>query len=527
MDCNPLSDVIENSDVSLRSAHISREVKQLLLDFFAASNAFQLWNHKIRNQKFKALLKQGDFLHLNRSQIKRVYDLYSSTVTLKQFIATSIVKKTDEMINNDAKSISMDSMISILGNCYFQFSLNEEFNGLPDKLRNFLFINYNASNSYAEGIWNNIDEQTVLYNTTLVRYYNRVLLKLYKNYWQALAAVESGEMKLTGVNLSIFINQLEYNLKLKRDIDSKDSESEMRKLFLNRTCMQALLTEINDEDMYKSVNEKNVILYPAYVELIYKHGCRDDLYHIFFQVFENACYDYYATSVAMMKIKDTDDEITSGDESNDTDEENKDFSCIQMKSLYFICGAAFRSMLGINVAKDVQTVLLSNLTISLSQALEMKLPCAKIEDEAKIRDNSTNEIQLICVNKEIFECVVAIEREVLIPVFGNLQLLAAVGNRFYSFIKAQFRSHNSFTLLEDTFYKVVKVNTNITIKADTLVNALLDKFEDYYLHTRFNDFIIAQLPRVNKVLSGRSNSMFENIGFRDKIKVGAIDDNRK
>ena len=126
-----------------------------------------------------------------------------------------------------------------------------------------------------------------------------------------------------------------------------------------------------------------------------------------------------------------------------------------------------------------------------------------------------------------FECIVGIEREVLIPVFGNLQLLAAVGNRFYSFIKAQFRSNNSFSLLEDIFKRALLVNSNSLVNADVEVNALLDKFEDFYLHTRFNDFIIAQLPRVNKVLSGRSNSVLGKIGFRDKIKVGAVDDNRR
>ena len=106
--------------IGQRSKHMSSNVKQILLEFFAKCNAFELWNDTIRNSKIRAIIKLSKFMDYNRNQIKRVYDLYASTVSLKKIIATSVVAKTNEMINDNVKSILVESMISLLGNVYFQ-----------------------------------------------------------------------------------------------------------------------------------------------------------------------------------------------------------------------------------------------------------------------------------------------------------------------------------------------------------------------------------------------------------------------
>ena len=43
-------------------------------------------------------MKQPELEEFNRNQIKRVYDLYASTVSLKKFIATSIVAKIIQIV---------------------------------------------------------------------------------------------------------------------------------------------------------------------------------------------------------------------------------------------------------------------------------------------------------------------------------------------------------------------------------------------------------------------------------------------
>ena len=157
-----------------------------------------------------------------------------------------------------------------------------------------------------------------------------------------------------------------------------------------------------------------------------------------------------------LKVADENDELIDEDDRFDEVDNKDQFSSVQMNTLYYICGAALRSMLGIVLDDDLRNHLLGNFTISLSKALELKLPCSKINDEAIIRDKESNEIQLIYASKTIFECILEIERDILVPIFGNLQLLASVGNGFYDFIRRQFRSHNSFTTLEDLFLMLLR-----------------------------------------------------------------------
>ena len=89
------------------------------------------------------------FIYLNRDQVKRVFDLYQSTINLKNFIAKLAVVTTDGMITDPTKSMSIDAMIGILANVYYESC------GLPDKLREFLLLCCNMNNSCSEGIWLN------------------------------------------------------------------------------------------------------------------------------------------------------------------------------------------------------------------------------------------------------------------------------------------------------------------------------------------------------------------------------------
>jgi hypothetical protein len=125
--------------------YISPLLKQTLLNFFSESLAFTNWTIAERNEKFRQIIKEPRYVHLNRDQIKRVFDLYSSTINLKKLIAKFVLDKTDEMIKDNSKSMSVNSMIAILANLYYDYSANGKYIGLPDKLRELLFICYNAN----------------------------------------------------------------------------------------------------------------------------------------------------------------------------------------------------------------------------------------------------------------------------------------------------------------------------------------------------------------------------------------------
>jgi hypothetical protein len=292
-----------NTDSPIHKKYMDRTTKNVLLRLFSELSAHENWTVAVRNKKFRDLLKLPQFSDLNRGQIKRVYDLYDSTINLKKLIASLVVSKTGEMMNDSSQSMSVDSMIGILGTIYYIFSLNEAYSGLPDKLREFLLYCYKADNAFAEGLSFDLDEQYLLYIKTLIVYYNDALLPTYVDFWEALAEVESGEMNITGVNLSVFLSHLEYQMKLQRDLEVGNRASLLRTLFIGKTCMKVFLVEISYDDMYSKVTEENVAKYPAYVELVCRKDLRDDLNHAVFAIFELLCYEYYAAAVTMIKAK--------------------------------------------------------------------------------------------------------------------------------------------------------------------------------------------------------------------------------
>ena len=169
------------------------------------------------------------------------------------------------------------------------------------ELKNFLYVCYKANQSTAQAFHKTLDIQSLSYVNILIFYYNNALLKSYKKYLEVLAEVEANEMDFTGVNLIIFLSQLEYQLKLQRDVDINTIGSIIRRLFFEKICIRALLDEISSGKLYRNVAADNVDLYPLYVELMVEHDLREDLKQKNFAIFEGECYGYYALSVAMIK----------------------------------------------------------------------------------------------------------------------------------------------------------------------------------------------------------------------------------
>lgn len=87
------------------------------MNFFSELSAHKKCTVAVRNGKFRALLKLPQFSDLNRRQIKGVYNLYEFTINLKQLIARLVTFKTDEIVNDQTKSTSIDSMIVTFKTC--------------------------------------------------------------------------------------------------------------------------------------------------------------------------------------------------------------------------------------------------------------------------------------------------------------------------------------------------------------------------------------------------------------------------
>jgi hypothetical protein len=140
------------------------------------------------------------------------------------------------------------------------------------------------------------------------------------------------------------------------------------------------------------------------------------------------------------------------DSNNDSDIDN--FSMVQIDALYFIAGSTFRAMVG-TVEDKVAVGLIQHMMISLSQAIELKLPYAKVNNDAKIRNEETNEVQLFCASQDFFDVIISIEKCVLVPIFGELQFLQVVGAGFYRCIYGQLKSHNSYVMLVEIVLSAV------------------------------------------------------------------------
>jgi hypothetical protein len=116
-----------NPDVHIPRKYMDNTTKDVLLRLFSELAAQENWTIVARNKKFHELLKLPQFKELNRNQIKRVYDLYDCTINLKKLIASLVVSKTGEMMEDSGQSISIDLMIGTLGTIYYIFSLNENY----------------------------------------------------------------------------------------------------------------------------------------------------------------------------------------------------------------------------------------------------------------------------------------------------------------------------------------------------------------------------------------------------------------
>jgi hypothetical protein len=173
-----------NPDAPIPRKYMNRETKDHFLQLFSNLSAHKNWSVAVRNKKFHELLKHSQFETLNGGQIKRVYDLYDCTINLKKFIASLVITKTGEMMNDPSQSMSVDSMIGILGTIYYIFSLNENYSGLLDKLRSFLFNCYKANHCFSKGLSNDLDEQSLSYIDTLILYYNDAMLPTFINFWE-------------------------------------------------------------------------------------------------------------------------------------------------------------------------------------------------------------------------------------------------------------------------------------------------------------------------------------------------------
>lgn len=530
-----------------RRRNIDTQSKDRLLKFFIRKSRFVDWSPLIRNAYIIALLATTLFSHLSRNQVLRVYEQYEAIKQYSKEIGTHVVDNTKAMIYDPLKSITLLQMIGILAEVYMYFTLPENFNGLPDKLFKFLHSCQIANHRNALGLSLDLNAEELSYIESFIIYYKFVLLQSYINFWELIAKLEHGDKIITGGNMFVYFANMEYEIKDKRDAEIANKNGIYQCRFYENTAMKALYTEISKENLYKKMNEKNAVLYPRYAESAVRYDSRVDFKLAFLKLFEELCYNFYSRIVAMIEKIDTNNTIYYDDDDDDdvnTELNNVElevkkngstkgqFTQIHLSVTYYTVGAAFNAMLGIfntspsPLESKIQACILSNLSISLQEALKQNLPCSKINALAIVRDENTNEIRLICATKDFFNCIVALEEGIIIPVFNNVNFLARVGSTLYHYVRSQLCCHDAFSelcdLFENSISSIIFEDEETKECVENMINDILEKFVEYYLGARFNDYTQVVLPKVNFKLKGRKNNAKLSLGFRTGISLGVI-----
>jgi hypothetical protein len=485
-------------------------------------------------------------MHLGRKQIINVYELYHKTYNLKKKIGTEVVGKTDLMISDSTKSINLNQMIGVLSEIYTICTLPERHHGLIDKLCGFLHACRKANHRIALGLSRDLTHEQESYIQSLIVYFNFVLLKKFRNFWLRLLSMENDDKVLSSVSLKSLVALIEYDIRVQRRKELGDENSDYQRLLFENTCLKPLFTEIKDDELFSHMDSTNAVLYPRHAEASVIHNVRSPFKKIFMEVFEGVCYAWYARFVALMQITNKEVDELHGDLNLDNDDDdweifesrigmsyeqkNNILRPMLLGTFYYLTGAAFNSCISIfnadqcDLENKIQTCILKNLTISLMEAKKMNLPCDRTDSKAVIRNGENNEIRLICVGKELFECIITIEEEVIMPIFEDIRFLCQVGCSLYQYLYSQLRCSDAFSALEELFANAISSidieGEEMLIYMEDTITAIMNKFLEYYLGARFNDYTQVLIPKLNKKLKGRNSGATKSISFRTGIKLG-------
>jgi hypothetical protein len=119
-----------------------------------------------------------------------------------------------------------------------------------------------------------------------------------------------------------------------------------------------------------------------------------------------------------------------------------------------------------------------------------------------------------------------LEEGVTIPVFNNVKFLARVGRTLYHYVRSQLCCHDAFSKLSDLFENSISIiifeDEETKECIENTINDILDKFVEFYLGARFDDYTQVVLPKVNFRLKGLKNNAKLSLGFRTGISLGVI-----
>jgi hypothetical protein len=91
--------------------------------------------------------------------------------------------------------------------------------GLPHKLFKFLHRCEIANHRNALGLSLDFNDEELSYIESFTIFYRFILLQSYRDYWIKVANLEHGNEIISGGNIFVFLFNIEYKIKEKRDVE--------------------------------------------------------------------------------------------------------------------------------------------------------------------------------------------------------------------------------------------------------------------------------------------------------------------
>jgi hypothetical protein len=491
---------------NIRRAPIHEDLKAMLISFFLHYKA-ENWTVKQRNKVLRMILKHNLYKHCARPQVKGVYTYFKTDIDIRRGAFARLLQDTQEQIE-DPTDMSFDRMVEILGKFWRRYDVAGLYQGLPTSLASFLsrcelhaIAKISGTQVPAEKQLTEQDTEDV---NSLVYVYNNLFLVVYGNVWYSMSKIEQSEGSLKGLTIDNVLSDMEHEMLTFRQQMRADTRGYWHShVFGNdalnieeTTCMAYYATIPPDgrgRDLYPSVEEHMISLYPPYTQDVYTRDDTSALRRMILTTLDEEFFSFYVSSIAMRRLgmkrestatttstvddadddEDEDDEKETGDDIasiktatvlEDEDEDEDEFDIHRLETIYYIAGFCFRG--AVDVMQKQQKTLLGSLTITSANALREGLPCQRCISEERIQN------ALLCVCARVYSCVLQLEKGVVSPLLSNVLYLVVAGSNFYHMLKSRVLMHDAFQSLTDIVREVLTANETHSTTAHSTATAV-------------------------------------------------------
>ena len=263
------------------------------------------WTTRERKHFIECLLSDSLFKHLNKSQIMRRHNLFTTEVVLRRRYGAQFYHATNAMstIEGPGKFIPMNILV-ILKEWRQYFVRINEYNSLPDHLDKFLqrctqaFVDWTPRDN-DNGIDKVLSIEDMARVFSFMEYIKNILMPSYANAWASYAVVEVESPEKMNGRPDLFLADLELNLNLLRRSWVESPFSIPQLAFFEDTFM----FEVFESEILYGIYERfdsdegYIIFPPEFVRQAVEDNDLTSLKRMLFSVFELLVWKAYVHNI--------------------------------------------------------------------------------------------------------------------------------------------------------------------------------------------------------------------------------------